>query len=244
MRVKRRSKHRKVVKFYATCFGFHEPYRVLVDGTSVHHRLLPADGALQALLSASRPPPSSPPSASSPSSGASTSPTPTPLRPVTSCLNRDSSLSSPAAARAGVIKDRPTHRRPTHYLDIYWMRQRQNPPKTTAWLLLLCLLAKIFLLRQMLRTPNTGPGAKDYVRVCIHQCNGRKSLTIVQGLKEFSYNKIPNGLKKEFCCNGTVVQDPELGQVIQLQGGQRKNVDIQPGGIHFASGVDAITSYA
>jgi translation initiation factor 1 len=31
-------------------------------------------------------------------------------------------------------------------------------------------------------------------------------------------------LKKEFCCNGTVVDDPELGQVIQLQGDQRKNV--------------------
>ncbi|KAF0920962.1 hypothetical protein E2562_037844 [Oryza meyeriana var. granulata] len=61
MRVKRRSKHRKVVKFYATCFGFREPYRVLVDSTFVHHllhhRLLPADDALQALLSASRPPP-------------------------------------------------------------------------------------------------------------------------------------------------------------------------------------------
>jgi hypothetical protein len=28
----------------------------------------------------------------------------------------------------------------------------------------------------------------------------------------------------EFCCNGTVVEDPELGQVIQLQGDQRKNV--------------------
>ncbi|KAK6124000.1 hypothetical protein DH2020_042262 [Rehmannia glutinosa] len=42
--------------------------------------------------------------------------------------------------------------------------------------------------------------------------------------KEFSYNKILKDLKKEFCCNGTVVQDPELGQVIQLQGDQRKNV--------------------
>ncbi|GAY52185.1 hypothetical protein CUMW_139960 [Citrus unshiu] len=57
------------------------------------------------------------------------------------------------------------------------------------------------------------------------QRNGRKSLTTVQGLKkEFSYNKILKDLKKEFCCNGTVVQDPELGQVIQLQGDQRKNV--------------------
>uniref|UniRef100_A0A0E0G6E2 UTP23 sensor motif region domain-containing protein n=1 Tax=Oryza nivara TaxID=4536 RepID=A0A0E0G6E2_ORYNI len=61
MRVKRRSKNRKVVRFYASCFGFREPYRVLVDGTFVHHllshSLLPADDALQSLLSASRPPP-------------------------------------------------------------------------------------------------------------------------------------------------------------------------------------------
>lgn len=70
-----------------------------------------------------------------------------------------------------------------------------------------------------------GPGAKDYVHVRIQQRNGRKSLTTVQGLKkEYSYNKILKDLKKEFCCNGTVVQDPELGQVIQLQGDQRKNV--------------------
>ncbi|XVF27817.1 hypothetical protein REPUB_Repub14bG0141600 [Reevesia pubescens] len=59
------------------------------------------------------------------------------------------------------------------------------------------------------------------------QRNGRKSLTTVQGLKmEFGYSKILKDLKKEFCCNGNVVQDPELGQVIQLQGNQRKNVSI------------------
>jgi len=70
-----------------------------------------------------------------------------------------------------------------------------------------------------------GAGSKDYVHVRIQQRNGRKSLTTVQGLKkEYSYNKILKDLKKEFCCNGTVVQDPELGQVIQLQGDQRKNV--------------------
>uniref|UniRef100_A0A2P2LMM5 Protein translation factor SUI1 isogeny n=1 Tax=Rhizophora mucronata TaxID=61149 RepID=A0A2P2LMM5_RHIMU len=72
---------------------------------------------------------------------------------------------------------------------------------------------------------DSGAGSKDYVHVRIQQRNGRKSLTTVQGLKkEFSYNKILKDLKKEFCCNGTVVQDPELGQVIQLQGDQRKNV--------------------
>ncbi|CAA2946638.1 translation factor SUI1 homolog [Olea europaea subsp. europaea] len=72
---------------------------------------------------------------------------------------------------------------------------------------------------------NSDAGSKDYVHIRVQQRNGRKSLTTVQGLKkEFSYNKILKDLKKEFCCNGTVVQDPELGQVIQLQGDQRKNV--------------------
>ncbi|KAL4292850.1 hypothetical protein AHAS_Ahas18G0069300 [Arachis hypogaea] len=60
---------------------------------------------------------------------------------------------------------------------------------------------------------DSGIGAKDYVHIRVQQRNGRKSLTTVQGLKkEFSYSKILKDLKKEFCCNGTVVQDPELGQ--------------------------------
>ncbi|KAF3661450.1 Tyrosyl-DNA phosphodiesterase-related isoform 2 [Capsicum annuum] len=60
-----------------------------------------------------------------------------------------------------------------------------------------------------------GAGAKEYVHIRVQQRNGRKSLTTVQGLKkEFSYNKILKDLKKEFCCNGTVVQDPELGQTL------------------------------
>nr|XP_043622787.1 protein translation factor SUI1 homolog 2-like [Erigeron canadensis] len=67
-------------------------------------------------------------------------------------------------------------------------------------------------------------GGKDYVHIRIQQRNGRKSLTTIQGLrKELSYEKILKDLKKEFCCNGTIVQDKELGKVIQLQGDQRKN---------------------
>ncbi|GAV73667.1 SUI1 domain-containing protein [Cephalotus follicularis] len=74
-------------------------------------------------------------------------------------------------------------------------------------------------------TANSVAGANEYVHLRVQQRNGRKSLTTVQGLKkEFSYNKILKDLKKEFCCNGTVVDDPDLGQVIQLQGDQRKNV--------------------
>ncbi|KAF8023899.1 hypothetical protein BT93_F1175 [Corymbia citriodora subsp. variegata] len=69
------------------------------------------------------------------------------------------------------------------------------------------------------------PGAKEYVHIRIQQRNGKKSLTTVQGLKkDYSYEKILKDLKKEFCCNGNVVQDKELGKIIQLQGDQRKKV--------------------
>ncbi|XP_010443083.1 PREDICTED: protein translation factor SUI1 homolog [Camelina sativa] len=69
------------------------------------------------------------------------------------------------------------------------------------------------------------PGAKDYIHIRIQQRNGKKSLTTVQGLKkEYSYERILKDLKKDFCCNGNVVQDKELGKIIQLQGDQRKKV--------------------
>jgi translation initiation factor 1 len=69
-----------------------------------------------------------------------------------------------------------------------------------------------------------GAGA-GWVHIRVQQRNGRKCLTTVQGIdKGFSYSKLLKDLKKEFCCNGNVVQDLELGQVIQLQGDQRKNV--------------------
>ncbi|KAH0935641.1 hypothetical protein HID58_012758, partial [Brassica napus] len=62
---------------------------------------------------------------------------------------------------------------------------------------------------------DSGAGTKEYVHIRVQQRNGRKSLTTVQGLKkEYSYSKILKDLKKEFCCNGTVVQDSELGQVL------------------------------
>ncbi|KAM7250257.1 hypothetical protein ACFE04_022140 [Oxalis oulophora] len=71
----------------------------------------------------------------------------------------------------------------------------------------------------------TAPGTKEYVHIRIQQRNGKKSLTTVQGLKkDLSYEKILKAVKKDFCCNGNVVQDKDLGKVIQLQGDQRKNV--------------------
>mmetsp|Transcript_11374 Transcript_11374/g.19438 ORF Transcript_11374/g.19438 Transcript_11374/m.19438 type:complete len:112 (-) Transcript_11374:94-429(-) len=67
--------------------------------------------------------------------------------------------------------------------------------------------------------------SQNYIHVRVQQRNGRKSLTTVQGIEgSFDYKKVLKAFKKEFCCNGTVVEDPELGKVIQLQGDQRKNV--------------------
>ena len=56
------------------------------------------------------------------------------------------------------------------------------------------------------------------VHVRIQQRNGRKTLTTVQGLSsEYDFKKIVKVAKKEFACNGTVVEHSEYGEVIQLQ---------------------------
>lgn len=56
MRVKKQKRHRKIVRFYTACFGFRQPYKVLCDGTFVHHlienRITPADIALSNTLAA------------------------------------------------------------------------------------------------------------------------------------------------------------------------------------------------
>jgi len=63
------------------------------------------------------------------------------------------------------------------------------------------------------------------VHIRIQQRNGRKTLTTVQGLdEEFDKKKIVRACKKTFCCNGTVVEHPEYGEVIQFQGDQRNNI--------------------
>lgn len=36
--------------------------------------------------------------------------------------------------------------------------------------------------------------------------------------------KVLKAFKKEFACNGTIVEDPELGNVIQLQGDHRASI--------------------
>ena len=67
--------------------------------------------------------------------------------------------------------------------------------------------------------------SKMLCHIRLQQRNGRKSLTIIQGLnKKLDIEKITKSLKKEFCCNGCITNDSDLGKIIQLQGDQRENV--------------------
>mgnify|MGYP000070620379 CR=1 FL=1 len=43
---------------------------------------------------------------------------------------------------------------------------------------------------------------------------------------EYDPKKLLKAFKKEFACNGTLVEDEELGQVIQLQGDQRQKISM------------------
>ena len=83
---------------------------------------------------------------------------------------------------------------------------------------------------------------ENNIHIRIQQRNGRKTLTTLQGLSKgvflfFSCNeicsysgsaynlkKILKAFKKEFACNGNLVEDEVFGQVIQLQGDQRQKI--------------------
>jgi len=65
----------------------------------------------------------------------------------------------------------------------------------------------------------------DNIHIRIQQRNGRKTLTTVTGLpKEYDLKRILKSLKKEFATNGTIVDDEEVGQVVQFQGDQRLKI--------------------
>lgn len=47
----------------------------------------------------------------------------------------------------------------------------------------------------------------------------------MQGIPdEYDPKKLLKHFKKEYACNGTLVEDEDLGQVIQLQGDQRAKI--------------------
>mmetsp|Transcript_4966 Transcript_4966/g.15598 ORF Transcript_4966/g.15598 Transcript_4966/m.15598 type:complete len:110 (-) Transcript_4966:648-977(-) len=70
----------------------------------------------------------------------------------------------------------------------------------------------------------TGDQSKVHIRV--QQRNGRKCITTVQGLADdLDVKRICKAFKKNFQCNGAVTKDSELGEIIQLSGDQRTNVN-------------------
>ncbi|XP_040599806.1 eukaryotic translation initiation factor 1-like [Mesocricetus auratus] len=67
-------------------------------------------------------------------------------------------------------------------------------------------------------------GTEDSIQIRNQQRNGRKTLTTVQGIADdFDEKKLVKAFKKKFACNGTVIEHPEYGEVIQLQGDQYKS---------------------
>ena len=68
-------------------------------------------------------------------------------------------------------------------------------------------------------------GKKDanLIHIRVKQRNGRKCITTIQGLNaEIDMKKVLKACKKSMNCNGTVVDDEKMGQVIQLQGDKRE----------------------
>jgi len=52
------------------------------------------------------------------------------------------------------------------------------------------------------------------IHIRIQQRNGRKTLTTVQGIiDQFDKKKLVRAFKKEFACNGTVIEHPEYSNV-------------------------------
>ena len=68
-------------------------------------------------------------------------------------------------------------------------------------------------------------GEQHYVHVRIQKRNGRKCITIVEGLpRNFKFKKFISAIKHKFCCNGTIVEDENLGKIVQVSGDQRDNI--------------------
>jgi translation initiation factor 1 len=66
---------------------------------------------------------------------------------------------------------------------------------------------------------------RSVVHIRVQQRNGKKSITTVQGLADdLDLAKILKALKKTLNTNGTILMDDEFGEILNLQGDQRKSV--------------------
>ena len=65
----------------------------------------------------------------------------------------------------------------------------------------------------------------EKIHLRCQQRNGRKCITTVQGLSsDLELKKILRHFKKTFSCNGALVNDKELGDIMQLSGDQREGI--------------------
>jgi len=65
---------------------------------------------------------------------------------------------------------------------------------------------------------------KRYVHLRL-QHNGRRKITLIQGLNEdFDFKKIIKYIKKASSCGGTILEDEEYGKVLEFQGDQRSSI--------------------
>jgi translation initiation factor 1 len=65
----------------------------------------------------------------------------------------------------------------------------------------------------------------DKIHIRVQQRNGRKCITTVQGLADdLDCKRILKALKKNLSCNGAIVKDKEVGDVIQVSGDQRTDI--------------------
>jgi translation initiation factor SUI1 len=68
----------------------------------------------------------------------------------------------------------------------------------------------------------TKPSVEVHIRI---QAYKRKCLTLVEGLPpKLNLKKVLQFFKRQFCCNGNIVQGGSTGNVVQLQGDKRTDV--------------------
>ena len=85
-------------------------------------------------------------------------------------------------------------------------------------------LADPFADAETIAVEDSTVSSKKHVHIRMQQRNGTKCITTVSGLlMELDLKRILKLLKKNYACNGTVLQD-DSGEVLQLQGDHREAV--------------------
>jgi translation initiation factor 1 len=67
--------------------------------------------------------------------------------------------------------------------------------------------------------------SQNKVTISVQQRNGRKNITSISGMAEdLDLKKILSYVKKTYNCNGSIVKNDKLGEVIILSGNQKDNI--------------------